>query len=108
MFDPSDYEIIVRRVRPVPSWLAITGHWCLELWPNGRAAPAATLWLFEAPSFIYADYLYVEESFRRQGYATALLNAALARWPSLVYDSASDAGDLFLQSFKTQNEPTNN
>jgi GNAT superfamily N-acetyltransferase len=80
-------------------WIA-GAHWYVEYHDDQTwVAPKGILFVFAAPNHAVAEYVYVVDSERRKGIATALLNAAQERWPELGWPEAdTEEGNRFLRS----------
>lgn len=76
----------------------ISPRWCGEYWPDtdDTGAPWGVCWVAEYPEPTGAVLwmVLVEDRFRRQGIATALIVAACERWPGIfITEGVTPAGE---------------
>lgn len=91
-------QAIVRELDPVPSWLSPGCHWCVELWGGNRRHPVAQAWVCVMPLTAHIDWLHVQESYRRIGLATVLVEVVKRVWPHVEYEAGTYAGMKFLRA----------
>lgn len=94
-------QIIFRQINEdLPEGWVPGAHWYVEYHDDKTwVAPKGVLYVFVSGDHVIAEYVYVVESERRKGIATALLNAAQERWPGLGWTEAeTESGAEFLQS----------
>ena len=94
-------QIVFRQINDnLPEGWIPGAHWYVEYHDDTTwVAPKGILFVFVGPSHVIAEYVYVVDTERNRGIATALLNAAQKRWPQLGWTEAEDgAGTAFLRS----------
>lgn len=108
-------EIVFRQIHePLPQTWAPGVHWQVEAYPTDFAFghPIGICWVsdvsirrppdWEGDDFpAMVDFILVADEERRQGVATALIEACKNRWPDLnLGDAISEAGEGLLEKVK--------
>ena len=94
-------QIIFRQIDDgLPEGWIAGAHWYVEYHDDQTwVAPKGILFVFVAQNHVIAEYIYVVDTERRKGIATALLNAAQERWPELGWiEAETQEGTRFLSS----------
>lgn len=87
-----------------PYWLSRV-HWQVEFWPDNidTSRPEGIAWVSDFGADVYLDYVLVCDDMRRQGIATALLEAINQRWPGIIHtDPISPEGEGLCDKWDTR------
>lgn len=80
-------------------------HYQVEFWPDDidTSRPYGIAYVSDFGVDAYLDYVFVCDDLRRQGVATALLEAINQRWPGIIHtDPISPEGEALCDRFHTR------
>ncbi len=111
-------EFVFRQLfDPMPrSWRAGM-YWQVEAHPEGEhSCPVGLCWVVDTSIILpperkheayspIVDFLFVLDSYRRAGVATALIDACRQRWPDLeLTGTVSPEGEAFLKAYEERHQ----